>query len=422
MNAAQESLAISLRTAWNELPEEEKARHRPYIERGHQQFMNFKTFSVIDEDTEDDIAEEFLLVKSVLNENDEDLAEKAFEFLDNIGAVMYVDSTGRPWRSRKFGTLDPGWLESFVVYLKHLRDKHGFPQGTPDTIPIPDNVRISIAGDWGTGNWGTATDPAASTKIISAISSQAPDYTIHLGDVYYSGAKHEEKENLIDIWPNGSKGAFTLNSNHEMYSGGYPYFDDAVGGSFTMQKGFSYFALENSNWIIVGLDSAYFDRSVLFHKGTLGAGSSQVQFLKAQTAKGKKIILLSHHNGLKDRKNGTQRKNDPLWSQVMDCFPAGTVPAYWFWGHIHTGAVYAQQAAFHNVRCRCIGHGAIPKGVATELQKAQNNGTVLWFEKTNAQDNDNVFRVYNGFATIELNGAQVKETVYNENGQVSWQS
>ena len=56
-----------------------------------------------------------------------------------------------------------------------------------------------------------------------------PHLTIHLGDVYYAGTETEEQQLLVNLWPSGSMGALALNSNHEMYSGGTPYFNVALG-------------------------------------------------------------------------------------------------------------------------------------------------------------------------------------------------
>ena len=75
----------------------------------------------------------------------------------------------------------------------------------------------------------------------------------HLGDVYYAGTEDEVNERFSDDWPkNVSEHSWALNSNHEMYSGGYGYF------KITLKKfgqPASYFCLRNSNWQIIGLDT-----------------------------------------------------------------------------------------------------------------------------------------------------------------------
>src|SRR5262250_463279 len=164
-----------------------------------------------------------------------------------------------------------------------------------------------------------------------------------------------------------------------MYSGADAYFNAISEPPFTMQKGCSYFALENNHWVIVGLDSAYYsDEEQLYRDGALFPSSGpqvQLDFLKAKVAKGKKVIILTHHNGLVQ--DGTSRTN--LWSQVMSAFPAYTAPAYWYWGHVHAGVVYQEQKNEPaSVLCRCCGHGGLPCGQAAEMVDKQS--TVLWYE------------------------------------------
>ena len=60
------------------------------------------------------------------------------------------------------------------------------------------------------------------------MASLDPDITIHLGDVYYTGEKEEYTDYFFPDWPldnHPEHGTFLLNANHEMYSGGYDYFD-----------------------------------------------------------------------------------------------------------------------------------------------------------------------------------------------------
>ena len=101
-----------------------------------------------------------------------------------------------------------------------------------------------------------------------------------------------------------------------------PYFQQALASSlFKLQQQCSFFALENSNWVIVGLDSAYYaNEEGLYMDGSLqpsGGPMTQVDFLRGQVAKGKKVIVLTHHNGLAE--DGLSSNN--LWSQVMTALP-----------------------------------------------------------------------------------------------------
>jgi hypothetical protein len=47
---------------------------------------------------------------------------------------------------------------------------------------------------------------------------------------------------------------------------------------------------------------------------------------------------------------------------------------------------------------------------------------VVWFENRLAGDPDIPQRVLNGFAILRLNGPNIQEVFYDENGGVAWQS
>jgi hypothetical protein len=361
-----------------------------------------------------------MLAKSAMT-NDADSVVSSLE----AGALIAVGPDGVIWGTGKWEQFDPGWIEAFAVYLESLLPiiggKHQFVN-SPQTITIPNQVKIGIAGDWGTGEWRTVNNPAPSTKVGNAMANLHLDITIHLGDVYYSGTADQEQHLLVPLWPQGSIGSFTLNSNHEMYSGAKPYFNALSQPPFGQQAGCSYFALENDSWIIVGLDSAYFsEEAELYMNGALypqNFPNKQQAFLqdKGEEAqlKGKKVIVLTHHNGMDDPGENT----NTLFQQVTDAFPNNAGPEYWYWGHQHLGVVY-QPHGPAGVRCRCCGHGALPCGVAAGLE---NRPQVTWHEKRLANDPDIPERVLNGFALLTLDGPNLQEAFYDEQGAVAWPS
>jgi hypothetical protein len=337
------------------------------------------------------------------------------------GVVFDVGPDGVIWGTGKWEQFDPGWTESFAVYLENLiGGKHPWVS-TPQTITIPNEVQIAVVGDWGTGNWRTPPNLGASTRIGQQISNLKPEVTVHLGDVYYAGTSDEELHLLTILWPPGSIGSFTLNSNHEMYSGAKPYFAAISAPPFDRQGGCSYFALENDNWIIVGLDTAYYSPdSSLYMNGLLypvGEPNDQAVFLQQKAgeaqANGKRLILLSHHNGLND----TGTETNTLFDQVNAALPAGGA-VYWYYGHEHMAVVYMPQGTA-GLLCRCCGHGALPWGESSDLASGAN---VVWYENREAGDPDISQRVFNGFATLMLNGPNIHETFYDENGGVAWAS
>jgi len=340
----------------------------------------------------------------------------------DAAAPAVVGPDGVIWGVGKWEQFDPGWVEAFAVYLESLiAGRHTFVTA-PQTVTIPNNLTIGLAGDWGTGDWRTMSNPAPSTDVGYHMSLLNLDITIHLGDVYYAGTADQEQHLLIAIWPKGQIGSFALNSNHEMYSGAKPYFQAINGSPFDQQAGCSYFALENDNWIIVGLDSAFFSPwEGLYMDGRIfpeGRPNEQNSFLlqKATVAQtsGKKVIVLTHHNGLND----TGMASNILFDQVMNAFPGGGGPAYWYYGHEHIAAVY-QPFGPRDILCRCCGHGGLPWGQSSDLANSPN---VVWYEHRLANDPDIPQRVFNGFVVLSFDGTDIQETFYDENGGVAWQS
>jgi hypothetical protein len=406
--------AISSRivSAWRALSADQRSRIAPILAKANQRALTAvqsQKATIFDPS----VPHQALLALSAIS-NDRDGVPSSLE----AGIVIDVDAAGEIWGTGKYQQLDPGWAETIAVWLENLNKKRSF-NSTPGMIKIPDSLQIAIAGDWGTGDWRTASNPAPSTDVAHHIEFLQPDLTIHLGDVYYAGTAEQEKHLLVNLWPKGTLGALTLNSNHEMYSGAKPYFQLALASSkFGFQQRSSFFALENSKWIIVGLDSAYYsDAEKLYMDGSLfapGGPTTQLDFLKQQANKGKRIIILTHHNGLSEDGSSTT----VLWSQVMSAFPDGLGPAYWYWGHVHAGMVYEPYGA-PEVLCRCSGHGGVPWGQASMLGKSPS---VAWYEKRSARDPDIPERVLNGFTSLRLDGADLKEIFYDENGGIAWES
>ncbi len=136
---------------------------------------------------------------------------KAVDFL-KIQVFLWV------WhylRSR-FG---PKW--PFADYEAYDDDTGVYDLSAAKKKPDPRNpVKLSLAGDWGSGT-------ADAFDVAKAVNLDFPDYTVHLGDIYYVGTRQEVQDNMLGgrvFWPLGSRGSFALNANHEMYSRGKAYF------------------------------------------------------------------------------------------------------------------------------------------------------------------------------------------------------
>ena len=233
-----------------------------------------------------------------------------------------------------------GWLGTGLHMLFH-EDPHAWvvPPELPE--PFPDDARIAVFGDWGTGMYGA---PVIKNTIVKKLTRC--DVVLHLGDTYYSGAGDEIERRLVGEWPvRGGAINRALNGNHEMYSGGHGYFRALE--TFFKQPA-SCFAMQNSHWLLIGLDTAYRDFDI---------SADQVAWvtrLVAAAGPERKVILFSHHqlfSQLDDQGPNLQAALSPLLEQQR-------ITA-WFWGHEHRLVVYEPHPRWA-VKGRCVGHGGFP--------------------------------------------------------------
>jgi hypothetical protein len=101
----------------------------------------------------------------------------------------------------------------------------------------------------------------------------------------------------------------TMNGNHEMYNGGHTYFGTML-PKFNQKS--SYFALQNDNWVLVVLDTAY-NRGFGGQEGVLD--DPQVTWLTSivKAADHRNLVLFSHHQPLTHLDNN---KGGNLLSQL----------------------------------------------------------------------------------------------------------
>lgn len=348
-------------------------------------------------------------------------------------AAGWVAGDGTIYALSRYCQLDYRWtlVMAYYYYYKLLpRKKHCFVKATQEhKKPFPNKVKIVIIGDWGTGDWkdgGKTKCPAQ--LVIDAIMelSPKPDYIIHLGDVYYAGTPKEEKKHLLKMLPASYTGKlYTMNSNHEMYDGAKGLMGITLKNlRFSDQGCSTYFSIELKDWIIVGLDSAYYDDSFLYMKGSLcnsKGGKEQLTFLTNAYKTNKKVLLMTHHNGIEVAKKGP-KPNKKLWDQVLGAMN-NNLPDVWYWGHVHNGIVYKEDLSIYEKstnkisKMRCCGHASIPFGNGAYLENISTgkNPDVLYYAHTSMPDpTDKVqkLRTLNGFAVINIDDGKFTETFY----------
>jgi Calcineurin-like phosphoesterase len=317
-----------------------------------------------------------------------------------------------------------GFRHKFLTYDSSSGDRGVYRLGDNSLIggrPDPnEQIRMSIAGDWGTG-----TDEAA--EVAAMMQSFAPHYTVHLGDVYYVGEKNEVEENCLGQappgnwftpcrWPVGSVGSFALNGNHEMYALGKAYFDvflpalgmrTAIGGKPTGQKA-SFFCLENDFWRVIGLDTGY---------NSISLPILERIFTPSSKLRKEEIDWLRNHLGLKpeDSHGLILLTHHQYCSAFDDEFPAPAEqladfidrPVLWLWGHEHRMAVYGKYSSPKGIQCygRCIGHGGMPVDLNPQVKRADR--PLVAYDNRKYPSAEDITVGYNGFANLTFEGNRV---------------
>lgn len=316
------------------------------------------------------------------------------------------------------------------------------PEQAPGIIKMKRGpVTVALAGDWGSGTY-------SAYRVADRISKEfTADYTIHLGDVYYSGTGREFDEYFMpeDAWPEGTMGTFALNGNHEMYSGGKAYFEalrqrtrpilneqgEQIGekpGKLTHQvegrpdrvpQDVSYFCLENEHWRFVALDTGYYARSFpfleLFDTQLIKLHAANRKWLKqvvfADSNDRRPVILLSHHEWFSAYDSEYTRMGKqvrPYLDRVL----------LWFWGHEHRFSAYAPFGLDEHgpqVRARCIGHAGVPFDIAypKRHRRLVCSDERISSESTNYVDAEQQLG-FCGFALLKLDGPKLSVAYYDE--------
>ena len=319
------------------------------------------------------------------------------------------------------------WLGSYLKYV--FQRRFAFPDyigsgltGLYEIAPTggTDTVRIAIVGDWGTG---TSEAEAVADRIVAI----EPDFTIHLGDVYYVGAEQEIRENCLGesseffsgvTFPRGGQGSFALNGNHEMYANGGPYFRlflRRLGMEGSQGQVASFFALETDAWRILAIDTGYNSVGVPILSmipglkripaigGDCHLEEALMRWLRdvvQPKQRRKATLVLSHHNyfsRFKEHDYTTPAR------QLAELFDGQEV--VWIWGHEHRLGIYDKFGTDGGITAygRCAGHGGMP--VETTLPDPGKKAPLQLFDQRETLLEDGTPVGINGYvhATIEGN-------------------
>jgi hypothetical protein len=322
------------------------------------------------------------------------------------------------------------WVGHYLRSIFHGKYKPYpvYPAGVNGVYPLHaanggSAIRIAIAGDWGTGTQEAET-------VASSMKAVNPDYTIHLGDVYYVGGKLEIEENCLGhdangyqgvFWPHGILGSFAMNGNHEMYGGGKAYFEcflHKLGTSNPPQKQLtSFFCLETPCWRIVAVDTGYNSVGLPI----LGAipGLNKLSFVGANCRLEdgliawlrqlqlqndvKPTLVLSHHQYYSAFKE--QAYTVPA-KQLSEFFPNQEI--VWMWGHEHRMAIYGKfsLAAGGGLVAygRCLGHGGMPVEVSKPDNFDTSKASLTFYDASTHPISDGTLVGRNGFVLMTIDG------------------
>lgn len=286
-------------------------------------------------------------------------------------------------------------------------------------------VKLSLVGDWGTGTY-------EAWKVGESMKAFRPDYTIHLGDVYYVGDVDDVRENFLGqrtktsqfepvAFPKGAVGTFALIGNHEMYGGGTPFFTHILpycetGAGGPQQAPF--FCLESEHWRILGLDTGYNSVGKPFigtipkldkvhWVGADGALQQEVlDWLRVNVRPGerkKATLLLSHHQyftAFRDEYFPRPAR------QLKEMFAGQEV--VWIWGHEHRLSIYDKHSPDGSLTCyaRCLGNGGMPVECGTPNPK---RAPITFYDaRCDYPVGDGTCAGWNGFMNATLDGPTLR--------------
>lgn len=322
-----------------------------------------------------------------------------------------------------FSPTDPDWVIKIAEsMLEHLaKGNHPF-NPTPAEHAISDSARLVVVGDWGTGlPRARAVAAYMADEVADALEHGREAHVIHLGDVYYSGLPSEVEQHVLAYWPvtpdqaNAGVTSWSLNGNHDMYSGGFGYFETLLADPrFAAQhsadgKATSFFRLVAPSWDLVALDTSW-DPDVLSKGAVAVLEDPQADFV-ASAAEGsnRKLVLLSHHQLVSAY---DQADIGPeLTVKLKPVLDSGRVTAWW-WGHEHRCMGFGPAGGVQFPRC--LGNGGVPV-----LQTHAINASIplpgAW-EARGFLDSGGDHWARFGFAVLDLDGDRMEVRYRDDTG------
>jgi hypothetical protein len=325
----------------------------------------------------------------------------------------------------RYGPDDPRWVTHIAkATLKRLADGNHPFNSEPADHRIADDARVVVVGDWGTGlERAQHVGRHMAHAVAEATAAGREAHVVHLGDVYYSGVPAEyDRHVLADGWwpvtnaqAQAGVTSWSLVGNHDMYSGGWGFFDHLLADPrFARQRDSSrgeptsFFRLKSPSWSIVGLDTSW--NTDVVSKGNRGVledpQAARLQQWADEPDAGK-LMLLSHHQYVTI--DDTRGIGEELREKVAPLVEAGRITA-WLWGHEHRCIAFATDRIPH---MRCIGHGGVP--VPSRPPRDPLPPPAVW-EVTGSYEADGQRWGRFGFAVLDFAGDRIDVTYRDDAG------
>lgn len=319
---------------------------------------------------------------------------------------------------------DPDWYVFIAKgVLERLAEGNApFNEAPAEYDDMTEDARLVIVGDWSTG-LPRARDVAAHMHkaVDTALAGNRQVHVLHLGDVYYSGLETEDQRRFLDLWPVSQEQAdagvtsWSLNGNHDMYSGGCGYFGTLLQDPrFKRQRSpdgrpTSFFRLRSPFWDFVGLDTAW-DTDVTSTGQVAVLQHQQGRYVAAVAAGStRKLVLFSHHQLVsvydKDDLGST------LPGELTPVLDSNLVTAWW-WGHEHRAISYEAAAGVRYPRC--LGNGGVPI-LPDAAPPAGSTPPITWRSERTVREDGQV-RVRFGFAVLDLQPDRIKVAYVDDDG------
>jgi hypothetical protein len=322
---------------------------------------------------------------------------------------------------------DPDWYVFIAEgVLERLADGNApFNERPAEYDDVADDARLILVGDWGTG-LPRARHVAARMheRIGEALDAGRQVHVIHLGDIYYSGLESEDKRRFLDLWPVTAEQAdagvtsWSLNGNHDMYSGGFGYFGTVLGDPrFTHQrsadgKPTSFFRLRSPSWDFIGLDTSW-DTDVTSAGQIAVLQDPQGRYVAEAAARSaRRLVLFSHHQlvSIYDKSD----IGSTLPAKLAPVLSTNRVTAWW-WGHEHRAITYREAGGVRYPRC--LGHGGVPVLPDAE-PPPRSTPEITWHSRRTVRE-DGQHRARFGFAVLDLQPDRIEAAYIDDDGHVA---